>query len=135
MLATLVASCGEAEAGRPPPAVTVAEPIKRTVFDFDEYVGRFVAVSSVEVRARVWLSRRLPLQRRPTRQAGRLLFTIDKRPFQNTVEQGWANLVQANPTSRLRSRLPRGQQLVKDKTITDQTFDSEAKRFVTPRLQ
>jgi multidrug efflux pump subunit AcrA (membrane-fusion protein) len=54
-LATLVASCGDSQppAGPPPPAVTVTTPVKRTVFDFDEYVGRFVAVNSVEVRARV----------------------------------------------------------------------------------
>src|SRR4249919_636520 len=54
-IATLVASCGEGQkqAGPPPPAVTVAEPIKRTVFDYDEYVGRFTAINSVEVRARV----------------------------------------------------------------------------------
>ncbi|MGB9387416.1 MAG: efflux transporter periplasmic adaptor subunit, partial [Pseudolabrys sp.] len=44
-IATLVASCGEGQkqAGPPPPAVTVAEPVKRTVFDYDEYVGRFTA--------------------------------------------------------------------------------------------
>ncbi|HET7383793.1 MAG TPA: hypothetical protein VFJ59_14550, partial [Pseudolabrys sp.] len=54
-LATLVASCGERQqqGGPPPPAVTVAKPIKRTVFDYDEYVGRFAAINSVEVRARV----------------------------------------------------------------------------------
>src|SRR5665213_4234923 len=55
-LATLVASCGEGQkqgGAPPPPAVTVAEPTKRTLFDFDEYVGRFTAVNSVEVRARV----------------------------------------------------------------------------------
>ena len=54
-LATLVASCGEAQkqGGPPPPAVTVATPIKRTLFDYDEYVGRFTAINIVEVRARV----------------------------------------------------------------------------------
>ena len=55
-LAALVASCGESQkqAGAPPPpAVTVAKPVKRTVTDFDEYVGRFAAINSVEVRARV----------------------------------------------------------------------------------
>ena len=50
-IATLVASCGEGQkqARPPPPAVTVAEPVKRTVFDYDEYVGRFTAINSVEV--------------------------------------------------------------------------------------
>ena len=55
-LATLVASCGEQKqqaGGPPPPAVTVAKPVKRTVVDYDEYVGRFAAINSVEIRARV----------------------------------------------------------------------------------
>ena len=33
--------------------MTVAAPIQRSVVEQDEYVGRFVAVNSVEVRARV----------------------------------------------------------------------------------
>ena len=33
--------------------VTVAKPVQRGVIDMDEYVGRFVAVDSVEIRARV----------------------------------------------------------------------------------
>ncbi len=56
-LAASVASCGDSQqqtaAGPPPPMVTVSEPTKRTVFDFDEYVGRFVALNLVEMRARV----------------------------------------------------------------------------------
>jgi hypothetical protein len=36
-----------------PPQVTVAKPVKRLVSDYDEYVGRFVAVDAVEIRARV----------------------------------------------------------------------------------
>ena len=54
-LATWWRSCGEAQkqGGPPPPAVTVAKPIKRTLFDYDEYVGRFTAINAVEVRARV----------------------------------------------------------------------------------
>ncbi len=48
-IATLVASCGERQqqgGGPPPPAVTVAKPIKRTVVDYDEYVGRFTAAAN-----------------------------------------------------------------------------------------
>ncbi|HEY8274033.1 MAG TPA: efflux transporter periplasmic adaptor subunit, partial [Pseudolabrys sp.] len=52
VIATFVASCGERQqqgGGPPPPTVTVSEPVKRTVFDYDEYVGRFTAINSVEV--------------------------------------------------------------------------------------
>ena len=47
VLAPVLVACGEQQqqqAAPPPPTVTVAKPIKRTIVDQDEYVGRFVAV-------------------------------------------------------------------------------------------
>src|SRR5262245_59042813 len=55
-LAGVLAGCGEGQRQQtapPPPKVTVAKPTLRTIVDQDEYVGRFVAVDVVEVRARV----------------------------------------------------------------------------------
>jgi RND family efflux transporter MFP subunit len=132
-IATLVASCGESQkqASPPPPAVTVAEPVKRTVFDYDEYVGRFTAINSVEVRARVsgYLDK-LHFKDGQLVKQGDLLFTIDKRPFQNTLDQARANLVQAQSNVAFtESDYTRGQQLVRDKTITDQTFEQRAQAF------
>jgi RND family efflux transporter MFP subunit len=133
MLATLVASCGERQqqGGPPPPAVTVAKPIKRTVFDYDEYVGRFTAINSVEVRARVsGYLEGLHFKDGQMVKQGDLLFTIDKRPFQNTLDQARANLVQAQSNlAYTESDYTRGQQLVRDKTITDQTFEQRAQAF------
>ena len=132
-LATLVAGCGEPkqQGGPPPPAVTVATPVKRTVFDYDEYVGRFAAINAVEVRARVsgYLDK-LDFKDGQLVKQGDLLFTIDKRPFQNTLDQARANLVQAQSNvSFTESDYTRGQQLVRDKTITDQTFEQRAQAF------
>ena len=132
-IATLVASCGEGQkqASPPPPEVTVAEPVKRTVFDYDEYVGRFTAINSVEVRARVsgYLDK-LHFKDGQLVKQGDLLFTIDKRPFQNTLDQARANLVQAQSNVAFtESDYTRGQQLVRDKTITDQTFEQRARAF------
>src|SRR6476469_3832632 len=132
-IATLVASCGESQkqASPPPPAVTVAEPVKRTVFDYDEYVGRFTAINSVEVRARVsgYLDKRHFKDGQLVKQ-GDLLFTIDKRPFQNTLDQARANLVQAQSNvAYTEADYTRGQALVRDKTITDQTFEQRAQAF------
>ncbi|MGC1682504.1 MAG: efflux RND transporter periplasmic adaptor subunit [Pseudolabrys sp.] len=132
--ATLVASCGEQQkqgGGPPPPAVTVAKPIKRTVVDYDEYVGRFAAINSVEIRARVsgYLDK-LHFKDGQVVKQGDLLFTIDKRPFQNTLDQARANLVQAQSNVAFtESDYTRGQQLVRDKTITDQTFEQRAQAF------
>lgn len=133
-LATLVVSCGERQqqgGGPPPPAVTVAKPVRRTVSDFDEYVGRFTAVNSVEVRARVsgYLDG-VHFKDGQIVKQGDLLFTIDKRPFQNTLEQARANLVQAKSNLAFtESDYTRGQQLVRDKTITDQTFEQRAQAY------
>ena len=133
LLATFVASCGESQqaAAPPPPTVTVAEPIKRSLFDYDEYVGRFTAVNSVEVRARVsgYLDSVDFTDGQIVKQ-GDLLFTIDKRPFQNTLDQARANLQQAQSNVIFtKADLDRGQQLVRDKTITDQTFEQRAQAY------
>jgi len=55
LLAATLAGCSGSQnqaAAPPPTAVTVANPVKRTIVDQDQYVGRFVAVDAVEVRAR-----------------------------------------------------------------------------------
>jgi RND family efflux transporter MFP subunit len=58
------------------------------------------------------------------------LFTIDPRPFQNTLAQAQANLMQAKANLAFaEADLGRGQQLVRDKTITEQTFDQRTQSF------
>jgi RND family efflux transporter MFP subunit len=133
-IATLVVSCGERQqqgGAPPPPAVTVAKPVKRAVADFDEYVGRFTAINSVEVRARVsgYLDGVHFTDGQIVKQ-GDLLFTIDKRPFQNTLDQARANLAQAKSNlAYTESDYTRGQQLVRDKTITEQVFEQRAQAY------
>src|ERR671935_182744 len=121
--ASLLASCGEAQkqAAPPPPKVTVAKPIKRTIVDQDEYVGRFVPVDVVEIRARVsgYLDQIHFTDGQIVKQ-GDLLFTIDKRPFQNTLDQSRANLETAKSNLAFtQSDLTRAQQLVRERTISD----------------
>ncbi len=132
-LATLVASCGQQQPqGRPPPpAVTVTAPVTRTVTDFDEYVGRFVAVNSVEVRSRVsGYLEGVHFKDGQIVKQGDLLFSVDKRPFENAAQQARANLTQAKSNySYTESDLARGQQLVRDKTITEQTFEQRSQAF------
>ena len=132
-LATLVASCGDSQkpGGPPPPAVTVTAPVTRTVTDFDEYVGRFVAVNAVEVRARVsgYLDG-VHFKDGQIVAQGDLLFGIDKRPFENAAQQARANLAQAKSNLvYTEADLARGQQLVRDKTITEQTFEQRSQAF------
>jgi multidrug efflux system membrane fusion protein len=132
-LATLAASCGQQQpqGGPPPPAVTVTTPVTRTITDFDEYVGRFVAVNAVEVRARVsGYLEGVHFKDGQIVAQGDLLFGIDKRPFENAAQQARANLAQAKSNLvYTEADLARGQQLVRDKTITEQTFEQRSQAF------
>src|SRR6266446_669462 len=132
-LACLLAGCGEGQkqAAAPPPKVTVANPIKHTIVDQDEYVGRFVPVDVVEVRARVsgYLDKINFTDGQIVKQ-GDLLFTIDKRPFQNTLDQARANLETAKSNVAFtQSDLARGQQLVRERTISEQIYEQRAQAF------
>ena len=134
-LASALAACGQSQppagAAPPPPAVTVAKPIERGVTDQDEYVGRFVAVDSVEVRARVsgYLDQ-IHFRDGQTVKQGDLLFSIDKRSFQNTVAQARGTLAQAKANLAFtEADLERAKQLVRDRTITEQTFDQRTQAF------
>jgi RND family efflux transporter MFP subunit len=133
-LAGALAGCGEAQkqqAAPPPPKVTVAKPTQRTIVDQDEYVGRFVAVDSVEVRAHVsgYLDK-VHFKDGQIVKQGDLLFTIDKRSFQNTLDQARANLETAKSNLAFtQSDLGRGQQLLRDRTISEQIFQQREQAF------
>ncbi|MGA7485787.1 MAG: efflux RND transporter periplasmic adaptor subunit [Xanthobacteraceae bacterium] len=129
-LAPVLAACDQRQqqAAPPPPKVTVAKPIKRTIIDQDEYVGRFVPIDVVEVRARVsgYLDQ-VHFQDGQIVKQGDLLFTIDKRPFQNTLDQARANLETAKSNVIFtQADLTRGQQLLRDRTISEQIFEQRS---------
>ncbi|AMN43398.1 efflux RND transporter periplasmic adaptor subunit [Rhodoplanes sp. Z2-YC6860] len=133
-LAFALAACGQGQQGAgapPPPTVTVAKPTVRAVTDQDEYVGRFVAIDAVEVRARVsgYLDK-IHFRDGQMVKQGDLLFTIDKRPFENTVAQQRANLAQAKANLAFaESDLERGKQLVRERTISEQVFQQRTQAF------
>jgi RND family efflux transporter MFP subunit len=137
LLAPVLAACGESQsqpqaAAPPPPQVTIAKPTSKMIADQDEYVGRFVAVESVEVRARVpGYLEAIHFQDGQLVKAGDLLFTIDRRPFQIALAQAQASLAQAKATLAFAdSDLTRAQSVTIGSVITQQTFDqrTQAKR-------
>jgi multidrug efflux system membrane fusion protein len=107
------------------PIVTVAKPLTREITEWDEYTGRFDAVETVEVRARV--SGYLAEVRFKDGQAvkqGDLLFMIDPRPFERALDQAQAELFAAKTKVENASRdIVRGQPLLEKKIISDKTFD------------
>jgi len=124
----ILTGCGQDQkqsAAPPPPAVTVAAPVQRAVVDQDEYVGRFVAVDSVEIRSRLsGYLQQIHFTDGQMVKKGDLLFTIDRRPFEIALEQMRANLAQARANLAFtEGDLQRGQQLLQNKTITEQSYD------------
>jgi RND family efflux transporter MFP subunit len=137
MIAFALAACGQSESkttpvAPPAPQVTVAKPLSRQIADQDEYVGRFVAVESVEVRARVsgYLVAIHFRDGQLVRQ-GDLLFTIDRRPFETALGQAQASLEQAKANLAFADAdLKRAQGVSVGTVITQQTLDqrTQAKR-------
>src|SRR4051812_45031475 len=82
----LLAGCGDKPAqpaAAAPPPVSVAQPVKRTVTDWDEFTGRFEAVEEVQVRARVGgFVTSVEFRDGSIVKAGDLLFVIHPRPFE-----------------------------------------------------
>jgi RND family efflux transporter MFP subunit len=139
-----LAACGDDDAQKgkgppPPPQVTVAPPVKRTVIDRDEYVGRFVAVNSVEIRGRVsgYLDK-ISFTDGALVKQGDLLFTIDQRPFVTALDQARADLQRAKAQQDLaNSDLTRAQDLIERKTISEAIYEQriQAKRAADAQLQ
>jgi RND family efflux transporter MFP subunit len=115
----------QAKVAPPPPVVAVSQPAEREIVEWDEYTGRFDAVETVEVRARV--SGHLTQVRfkdgQPVKR-GDVLFEIDRRPFERALEQARAELFAA--TTKVENAnldIVRGRPLVERKIISDKTFD------------
>jgi multidrug efflux system membrane fusion protein len=77
----------------PPPKVIAVNPTVKPITEWDEYTGRFAAVESVEVRARVsgYLTG-IHFKDGQIVKAGDPLFTVDKRPFETVVASAEADV-------------------------------------------
>jgi membrane fusion protein, multidrug efflux system len=115
----------QATAAPPPPPVTVAQPVKRTVTDWDEFTGRFEAVESVQVRPRVGGSvTSVQFKDGDMVHAGDLLYVIDSRPFEAVAEQADGQLADARAKAELAKReLDRSLALVQTNAVSEQNVD------------
>jgi multidrug efflux system membrane fusion protein len=126
--ALALSGCGDkppAPAAAAPPAVTVAQPVKRTVTDWDEFTGRFEAVQEVQVRARVGgFVTSVQFRDGAFVKAGDLLYVIDSRPFEAVAEQAKGQLADARAKAELAKReLDRGLSLVQTSAVSEQVVD------------
>src|SRR5579863_8029777 len=85
----VLAGCAaKAPAAPPPPAVVVAHPAQRTVVDWDDFLGQFEAVDSVDVRPRVTgYLQSVGFRDGELVRKGQVLFVIDPRPYQAILDQ------------------------------------------------
>ena len=128
LIAVTLSGCGEKpppQAAAAPPSVTVAQPIKRTVTDWDEFTGRFEAVEEVQVRARVGgFVTSVEFRDGAIVRAGDLLYVIDPRPFEAVALQANGQLADARAKAELAKRdLDRGLNLVQTSAVSEQVVD------------
>ena len=108
-----------------PPSVAVAKPVVKDVIEHDDYTGRFDAVDYVEVRARVtgYLTK-INFQDGAFVKKGDVLFVVDPRPYQATLDQAKAALASARArVSFSQTDLERAQNLTRTGNITEQAAD------------
>ncbi len=102
--------------------------MQRKITEWDEYTGRFDAVSAVEIRARVsgYLNE-VHFQDGQVVKKGDPLYSIDSRPFERALDQAKAELAQASTKVENSSLdVERGKPLVDRKIMSEKVFDDRA---------
>ena len=138
VLAGLLSGCGDKpapQAAAAPPPVTVAQPVKRTVTDWDEFTGRFDAVESVQVRARVGgFITAVEFRDGAFVEAGDLLYLIDARPFEAVATQADGQLSDARAKVELGKReLDRALTLQQSQNVADNIVDQRRQALQAAR--
>ncbi len=135
LLALLLAGCDRPQANSksqqaatPPPAVTTSQPVVSEIVEWDEYTGRFEAVASVDIRARVsGYVDKIAFEDGQSVKKGDLLFVIDPRPFERVLAQVKAELEQARTrTQNAALDVERGKPLLERKIMSEKMFDDRA---------
>src|SRR5690606_18668439 len=97
--ALYLAGCQQEQAAQPappPPEVTVTQPVRKQIVQWDRYTGRLAAVQLVEVRPRVsGYLKSIHFDEGQMVKQGDLLFVIDPRPFEAALNSVTAQLEEA----------------------------------------
>ena len=108
------------------PAVTVSLPVQQKITEWDEYTGRFVAVKTVEIRARVsGFIDSIHFKDGQIVKQGDLLFIIDPRPYRLAVEQATADRDRTRAKLAIATHdVERATPLVRSQSVTEREFDT-----------
>lgn len=121
----LFAGAAPAPAAPPLPVVTTAQPLQRQITEWDEFVGRFEASRSVEIRPQVsgQITRVHFTDGQYVRQ-GAPLFTIDSRSYRASLAEAQAEVARSGSALALsRDNLARAQSLVAEDAIAATEID------------
>src|SRR5271166_3059158 len=111
----------------PPPPVTIAKPVQKDIVEWDVYTGRTDAVESVNITPRVsGYIDNITFKAGDLVNKGDLLFVIDPRPYQATLDQSVLNCARQRQTNSSRK------QILPDKTGSGRP-ESSRKRISTLR--
>lgn len=130
LLAGLLSGCDTkpATSTNPPPlpSVTVSKPIQKSITEWDEYTGRFEALKTVGVRARVsGFIDSIHFKDGQIVKEGDLLFVIDQRPYKLAVDQAKSDLERARAKLEIATAdVERGTPLISHQTLTAREFDT-----------
>lgn len=130
LLAGLLSGCDDKPAAstNPPPlpSVTVSKPIQKSITEWDEYTGRFEALKTVGVRARVsGFIDSIHFKDGQIVKEGDLLFVIDQRPYKLAVDQARSDLERARAKLEIATAdVERATPLIRHQTLTAREFDT-----------
>jgi RND family efflux transporter MFP subunit len=132
LVALLLAACERLEPppAPPPPEVTVANPLRQEIVDWDEFTGRIVATAEVEIRARVsGYLQSVEFTDGSLVTKGQPLYVIDPRPFRASLAQAQAEQRAAEARLKLAENdEARAERLFKTRNIPEEELDNRRQR-------
>jgi RND family efflux transporter MFP subunit len=110
----------------PPPAVVVSKPLAKKIVDWDDFVGRFEAIDSVDIRPRVsGYLQSIGFVDGQIVHKGQVLFVIDPRPYQAALDQAKGQEAHAAATlANAKIELARAERLLAAKAIAEQEYET-----------
>lgn len=119
------------------PVVTVATPLVRSVIDWDDYIGKFEAVETVQLRPRVsGYLQSIRFRDGQFVRKGDLLFTIDPRPFQASLDQAKADERRAEAAAEVaRSVFSRSEKLLQIDAVSREEYENARSAFQQAQAQ
>lgn len=123
----LLAACGgNGQQQFPPPDVSVAAVVQKSVTEWDDYSGHIEAIESAEIRPRVsGHLRRVHYREGGLVQKGQILFTIDDREYAAAADAARADAARAEARIALAKQdLARAEQLIAARAVSQGELDA-----------